>query len=76
MKSLFAILSLVLIVSATNTNKYSYGNPKGGCKSDEIADSITDLDSYDMCFPKCLKYNNCPTDLPPTTPDPAAYGMC
>ncbi len=65
------MICCVYIVSAVN--KYNYGDPTGGCREDEIAGSLAGLETYDACFPTCLKYNNCPKNIEPTA---TAYGMC
>merc|ERR1712113_403792 len=47
------------------TNPTHYGNPTGGCMSDEQAGKITGLDG-DACLPKCtgILKETCPTDYP------------
>jgi len=68
------------LTSSTMTKKYHYGDPASGCKSDEIGGSLTGLENYQACYPKCLQYNDCPTDLPGgAVAGPGngnAYGLC
>merc|ERR1712110_950762 len=56
------------------TNPTHYGNPTGGCMSDEMTGKIQGVDG-DACLPKCtgvLKHT-CPTDYPAGD---TAQGMC
>ncbi len=57
-----------------STNSWSYGDPSTGCKSTELNVSITGI-SGDVCSPKCLAGNKCPTDLPAGVPA-ATVGQC
>merc|ERR1712202_61643 len=45
------------------TNPTHYGDPSGGCMSDEIAAQIQGM-SGDACFPPCTSSGGCPTDIP------------
>lgn len=43
-------------------NPTHYGDPSGGCMSDEMAVQVTGIDG-DFCSPQCSN-GSCPTDLP------------
>merc|ERR1711939_865857 len=68
---LFAIIALgsaniLTIIPQENNlteNDTHYGNPTGGCKSDEIAAQVTGL-SGAACFPECDASGGCPSDVP------------
>ncbi len=73
MKLLIVMICCVCLNFVAAENTYNYGDPSGGCRSDEIAGSLAGLETYDACFPKCLEYNNCPHNIEPTA---TAYGLC
>jgi len=49
-----------------------YGNPKDGCKSDEVVMQVPGISGV-FCSPKCSSKSSCPTDVPfgmtPTKPE-------
>merc|ERR1711935_655077 len=55
-------LDMSKLETQVGTNKSHYGNPSGGCKSDEINGGVEGHDGV-ACLPDCTK-RNCPTDLP------------
>jgi hypothetical protein len=54
------------------TNPTHYGNPSGGCMTDELSGQIKGLDG-ECCFPKCDASGSCSTDYPSGT---TAKGEC
>merc|ERR1711871_1480440 len=52
----------VTTIEMIATNPTHYGDPKGGCESDEQAVQVQGV-SGDFCSPKC-KAGACPTDIP------------
>lgn len=48
---------------ASNANAHHYGNPTGGCKSDEISTYLSGT-SGDVCAPNCDSGKACPSDMP------------
>jgi len=55
-----AELTAVLTLSSNPTH---YGDPKGGCESDEKAVQVQGL-AGDFCSPECTSGGDCPTDEP------------
>merc|ERR1711935_63752 len=55
-------LDMSKLETQVGTDKSHYGNPSGGCKSDEINGGVEGHDGV-ACLPDCTK-RNCPTDLP------------
>jgi len=62
----------VAAVSAPQVNPTHYGDPAGGCMSDEMNVTIDGI-TGDLCSPQCDASGNCPTDLPPNVTVP---GQC
>ena len=54
------------ISAQLKTNPTDYGNPTGGCKSDEISGGIEGDDGV-TCLPECTKTSKCPQDVPEGT---------
>ena len=76
MKFLSSVIIFAIVLISI---KAHYGDPAKKCQSDEVSDTLVDISGYDGCFPTCLEYNNCPTDLPDGTQvdiGTTAYGMC
>merc|ERR1711977_194267 len=75
MNKLFIIATILALGSANlltiipqenknlEENATHYGNPTGGCQSDEIAAQVTGI-SGAACFPACDASGGCPSDVP------------
>merc|ERR1712159_343162 len=50
----------------SGTNPTHYGDPSGGCMSDEVSAQIQGIEG-DACIPKCTSSGGCPTDVPEGT---------
>ena len=58
-------LSLLLFITAASVpfvNPTHYGDPAGGCETDETVVQVTGI-AGSFCSPDCAK-NACPTDVP------------
>ena len=75
MKALLFLALLTITLSKTvffkedflpKTNPTHYGNPSGGCLSDEVSASIEGL-TGDACIPECDSTGSCATDVPTGT---------
>jgi len=59
----FAKNAVLQLEDKVGTNPTHYGDPKGGCESDEQAVRVQGVPG-DLCSPPCSSAGVCPSDLP------------
>mmetsp|Transcript_11858 Transcript_11858/g.27057 ORF Transcript_11858/g.27057 Transcript_11858/m.27057 type:complete len:144 (-) Transcript_11858:114-545(-) len=57
------LVALCQLAASSQANPTHYGDPKGGCESDEQAVQVQGV-SGDFCTPQCSSAGACPSDKP------------
>merc|ERR1711953_1631682 len=55
--------SVKMLTAEGEANPTHYGDPKGGCESDEQAVKVQGING-DFCSPPCSSSGTCPSDVP------------
>merc|ERR1719330_2211795 len=58
-----ALAALGQLAASSQANPSHYGDPKGGCESDEQAVQVQGV-TGDFCTPQCSDSGSCPSDVP------------
>mmetsp|Transcript_11856 Transcript_11856/g.27047 ORF Transcript_11856/g.27047 Transcript_11856/m.27047 type:complete len:145 (-) Transcript_11856:146-580(-) len=57
------LVALCQLAASSQANPTHYGDPKGGCESDEEAVQVQGV-SGNFCTPQCSSSGSCPSDVP------------